>query len=417
MDKAYEFKLQCESAYANFLELLKLPAGRIKDYLEADEYEIVGETFIEIANKNEIFEIKIDHKPQDNRNDSKSKPKVDKLKMKTNQKKKYECYICTTKFTSKKATVAHMKGQHGFEFKKPKPQKVKKTCNVCDKIFADHSCLIRHHRRVHLKEKIKSYFVKKPCEICGRMFSSRHSRNRHVNVVHKAEKRYACTVCGLSFGQGTQIKNHMLSIHSEERNYKCEQCPSTFKLKSTLLAHEITHMPKDERIIRRSRYIQRKERQPKKYDDKRIMCEICGRSIVTSGMEGHMRTHDGLKPYECATCRKCFGTKQQRNMHSYIHTNVRRFKCSSCEKTFRSCSNLNQHRKQHIGVKSYKCPFCDKAFLLPYSLRLHKRIHTGEKPYYCILCAETFSNSGAFRRHVTTLHPDEQTVAITKLSL
>lgn len=411
LNTAYDFKIQCELAHNRFLTLLKTePIDFDTKKGDISDAEIITKHFDLNG-----FEIKLEDEasPIAEHIDGSStlllqiELNVDELPAKP-----FECYICQTTFVSKSNLGRHMKTQHTYN--KTKTQPKRRACSLCDKTFFDQSSLGRHMKRIHFGQKIKQYVKKTACEICGQLFASGGSKTRHVNTVHKAERLFACELCDKCFGQATGLQHHVACVHSDVRNYKCDKCSKAFKTKRGLFTHRVVHLSKEERIqYRRTNNYWYNSEYRKRYYSKQKICEICGRMITASGMEGHMRIHDGLKPYACTVCQICFSTKQKLKIHSVVHTDVRRYKCDLCPKTFRQRSNLRDHLIRHSGKKPYQCSFCDKAFALPFNLRLHERIHTGEKPYKCNLCADKFTNSGALRRHATHTHPGEEATAVT----
>ena len=52
--------------------------------------------------------------------------------------------------------------------------------------------------------------------------------------------------------------------------------------------------------------------------------------------------------------------------------------------------SLKRHELVHEGVRPYKCPQCDKCFFDPTSLRTHSRVHTDDRPYVCQICGNRF---------------------------
>ena len=80
----------------------------------------------------------------------------------------------------------------------------------------------------------------------------------------------------------------------------------------------------------------------------------------------NIKTHSGVRPYNCKNCNKHFTTKSCLKRHNLTHSKER------------PC-----HIRTHGSDRNFKCDICGIAFALKSRLVKHELIHRGEKPYEC----------------------------------
>lgn len=85
-------------------------------------------------------------------------------------------------------------------------------------------------------------------------------------------------------------------------------------------------------------------------------CNECGRMILVSRMNLHLRIHGGFKPHNCNLCSRAFASKSSLNSHvRFNHLGVSiPFICSTCGKTFTHKKTFENHEMSHTGVKVSK---------------------------------------------------------------
>ncbi|GIX89678.1 hypothetical protein CDAR_81181 [Caerostris darwini] len=140
--------------------------------------------------------------------------------------KKFECYICSSRWSSFKKYKVHFLSVHqDVQFN---------ACHICTKQFSK-SSKVKRHLLIHFKEK------KFTCDACFKTFSTQSTKNRHMKV-HTGVTRLACSHCPETFNTKTDLKKHML-LHqmSENADFKCTQCENSFSEEKLLNDHILAH--------------------------------------------------------------------------------------------------------------------------------------------------------------------------------
>ncbi|XP_055595426.1 zinc finger protein 501-like [Uranotaenia lowii] len=139
-------------------------------------------------------------------------------------------------------------------------------------------------------------------------------------------------------------------------------------------------------------------------------CDTCKR-VFRSEMryQGHMRTHQGLKPAVCNYCGKDFMkyNNLQRHISSKHLDRNTRYPCDfpDCELTYSTKQAMMNHRKRHDPnfvhpeQKRSVCDQCGKTFSTSGALKKHSYIHTGDMPFQCSVCNKKLPTAHKLKEH------------------
>ncbi|GBN95999.1 Krueppel-related zinc finger protein 1 [Araneus ventricosus] len=112
------------------------------------------------------------------------------------------------------------------------PEKIKFSCDLCDKEFDFKSQFDRHYR-THTSEKP---FV---CDVCKKGFTRKEHLVRHYRT-HTNEKPFVCDICKKGFNQKEHLDSHYRT-HTGEKFFVCDICKRRFAWKYQLKTHYLTH--------------------------------------------------------------------------------------------------------------------------------------------------------------------------------
>ena len=106
------------------------------------------------------------------------------------------------------------------------------------------------------------------CDVCLKLFSTKGALNVHYRT-HTGEKPFACRICHKKFTLKGNLVRHQ-ATHTDNRPYKCNICPEVrhFKTKFSLTRHMVFH-----------------------YEPK-FSCIYCDhKSYTKSSLKAHEKTH------------------------------------------------------------------------------------------------------------------------------
>ena len=111
----------------------------------------------------------------------------------------------------------------------------------------------------------------------------------------------------------------------------------------------------------------------------------CGKVFTTATrLKNHKEKKHALGS-KCNICHKTFDDDNRLRQHLTIHNEENQFKCNhpGCNKSYHKWQRLEIHMRTHTGVKPFECHICLKTFAEKGGLKTHMNRHTGNKPYRC----------------------------------
>lgn len=74
------------------------------------------------------------------------------------------------------------------------------------------------------------------CSHCGKSFKTKSHLQRHI-LTHTGEKPYVCNKCGSKFNQSSSLRNHVIAIHTKDYPHFCDICQKGFLMPALLQRH------------------------------------------------------------------------------------------------------------------------------------------------------------------------------------
>ncbi|XP_063703809.1 zinc finger protein 235-like [Culicoides brevitarsis] len=239
---------------------------------------------------------------------------------------RFMCHLCSKSFEHD-----HQLQEHVLRHFDGKPFK----CAHCDSEQRNKKGIITHLIRFHFNSAAKF-----KCDSCSppMLFAYEKQFKVHVDALHLRLQKVSvpCPTCGKLIRK-KGLKNHIQKQHTDtfvpKETFECQTCGKIFFRKQNLEAHQLMHLPENERLYK---------------------CRFCERTFNKKlGFVEHERNHTGEKPYKCEHCGKAFARSSTFQDHKREHTG-QRFVCSVCSKEYKDRGNYRHHMKQHesqMGVK------------------------------------------------------------------
>ena len=298
-----------------------------------------------------------------------------------------ECVFCYSTFDSNDSLRNHLSRAHELIYEKNildenKINKIKKENNNND----NNGITNEGNAETEIQtEQFQNLFG---CETCGEFFKSETDLSNHETkcpICHK------CKICGKDYKTNNHLKRHVAEFHNTLSPIKCPLCPKIFPRKMNLHHH----------------YKRRHLKQSKKF-----VCSYCGQSLkgIVALRSHEDRLHRNIRSYKCADCPEAFTTRGILRKHAQRHLTERpMLQCQFCEKKFSTISGIERHIKTHEGIKEFQCdtPLCGKSFYTKSELKRHIKFHTKDFKHVCPVCNHKFVSPGELKKH-STKHTGER---------
>ena len=203
----------------------------------------------------------------------------------------------------------------------------------------------------YLDINIKHWTEFTSCEICM----------KRGNMSTQSE----CNVCNTSYDKTSLLHMHIRNVHTG-RSWKCEICLKAYKTKGDLtklmVKHDLNWQGTDCDICSK-RVLSILSHKRRVHEKKMFSCEICTKQVTDRGkLKERKMMHVFTDPseYQCQLCTKTFSSNEKLNVHKRCHSKPedKRTNCQICNKVY-PLSGLQKHMKKHNGMRS-ACSICDK---------------------------------------------------------
>lgn len=372
------------------------------------------------------------------------------------------CPFCNQKFTDRRYLVRHMIRHTGY-----KPY----SCTHCGKHFYREIYCRLHSVHCPSAPVIPEVKIQKrtsyPCLHCPRVFTKKYHQEKH-HYGHEANTLLLCTQCGQYFGTN-KYKSHKKNCLNIELNpgssssqsdldkgtaqtslqplstalpskktrvwFKCDHCNQTFRYKSLLLRHVVSHTGLQPYIcvhcgkrfktqnlctlhesscqqlseVKESKVEPESVKQsvtvPKAEGDKKYNCRFCTRTFMKArNLRRHILTHNEVNPYRCKACDSCFSRYDHLKVHQ-THCKRDRTRLEVCIPKI-SLDDVGKGWQAKYGLESLKkqdtfdCQTCSKSFSTQSMLARHNSVFHLAGSFKCAGCSSSFMHQSSLGKHL-----------------
>ncbi|XP_018566333.1 zinc finger protein 184-like isoform X2 [Anoplophora glabripennis] len=278
----------------------------------------------------------------------------------------FHCPECKIPFTSHKTLKIHLMARHPNATPLPNVENkfcdvvtysrfsgtMRKVCPVCERRFMTCRMLENHIRQVH-----QDYYLYS-CQVCGKEFKK---KNNYITHVKNYETYQSCKVRKCSFCKELVTKEGYKTHVETHRTFRCNKCRMLFLSARTLNKHYLVHQKP---VVRKKCM-------------KKELCIICGKMVIGSNINYHMKNHSANRDLLCDKCPKSFKMNNCLQKHiRLVHENPEYHECSLCNRRTKTKSALKYHmRLKHSDVYTFLCSLCGSGFIREDYYKRHMNQH------------------------------------------
>ena len=332
----------------------------------------------------------------------------------------HKCQICQRVFANKIRLRKHIESVH---------EKRKTNCPTCNKEVGLHS-LDNHIKNFHQTDRTNKSFR---CEECDFSTHLPQLLKKHVKLKHRKEEyRFSCDQCDKKFAFQSQLKQHVSVKHEGLKPYICEKCGKGWGADAK--AHFQTHVENgckasmypdgikchscEVTFTVEGNYIKHHMKvhgglPPNCKDKELFMCDQCSTLCISKrALKAHvLKTHQKTtrKRTSCPHCEKTFAIKQACEEHIKVkHEGITPFKCDKCHRCYGTLYGLKSHKfSMHQRVK---CDECGQEVSNTLILTRHKAKAHGIRPasvYQCNYCPLFYTQETQLEKHMNNHHVNQ----------
>ncbi|CAH4032797.1 unnamed protein product [Pieris brassicae] len=329
------------------------------------------------------------------------------MKLHAKESGEFVCEVCNTYMKSEETLHRH-KLRHYRRYR----------CMVCSVRYKDKDAVAGHVSFMHSGNTFN-------CDQCGSTFKRPQYLRRHIEQIHTKSTPMECPICQQVYYESGWYRNHIRKHNKEVQDskiVKCPECDRTFKHKSYLKTHMLTHESCEVVCLECSENFRNSHLLEEHYKaahavnftvrpDEDNRCTYCKRPFETRAkMHNHVqRMHvDGGKKYQCDHCKRLYYSKGEVRSHiKWTHLQHAGGHACTCGRVFRTPVRLRDHiATRHLGAvppRDKHCPHCQKAFANQQVLTRHIKSHAGEL-FPCTECGREFKTQSYVKVHYQVAH-------------
>ncbi|XP_061392308.1 zinc finger protein 780A-like [Musca vetustissima] len=199
-----------------------------------------------------------------------------------------------------------------------------------------------HRTATDADELIAQWLPKLPCTECNREYATFTLLKEHFQDAHK-DKQFYVKCCQRNFIYRCQIAEHVC-LHFDPYIFKCRNCGRVFTNRSNLCSHKNDHCtPLEPTRETRKTF--------KELDD--IIAKV--------------------KPkLECVVCKETYDTFTLLKQHFQLKHSKNKFYVVCCRHRFATRYRMEEHIQTHLYPEDLKCATCSKCFATKELVQAHK---------------------------------------------